>query len=155
MTLRLVPIASGAEAEPLIQALVPSFGGDEALPREIVTQTLTLLTADPRPDPWGSYIAHDGNAPIGIGAFKHGPDAAGVVEIAYMTFPPFEGRGYAGRMIQRLLSVATDGGAALVIAHTLPAENASNKALTRNGFAYAGEVMDPEDGLVWRWERKP
>ena len=39
------------------------------------------------------------------------------------------------------------------IALTLPEENASNKALRRNGFVYAGEVMDPEDGLVWRWEK--
>jgi hypothetical protein len=36
---------------------------------------------------------------------------------------------------------------------TLPEENASNKALKRNGFGFAGEVDDPEDGLVWRWER--
>lgn len=23
------------------------------------------------------------------------------------------------------------------------------------GFARVGEVIDPEDGLVWRWERRP
>jgi RimJ/RimL family protein N-acetyltransferase len=40
-----------------------------------------------------------------------------------------------------------------VIAHTLPEENASNRALRRNGFRLAGEVEDPEDGRVWRWEK--
>jgi hypothetical protein len=41
-----------------------------------------------------------------------------------------------------------------VIAHTLPEENASTRALRGNGFAHAGEVIDPEDGRVWRWERR-
>ena len=41
------------------------------------------------------------------------------------------------------------------IAHTLPEENASTRALRRNGFTLAGAVDDPEDGLVWRWERRP
>jgi hypothetical protein len=27
--------------------------------------------------------------------------------------------------------------------------------LTKNGFTKLGEVIDPEDGRVWRWERSP
>lgn len=153
MTLRLVPIAPGADPEPLIRALAPSFGGDEAAPREIVTQTLGLLTADPRPEPWGCYIAYQSETPVGTCAFKHAPDSQGTVEIAYMTFPPFERRGHATAMAAALVELARSGGAAVTIAHTLPEENASNRALRRNGYAYAGPVEDPEDGLVWRWER--
>jgi RimJ/RimL family protein N-acetyltransferase len=41
----------------------------------------------------------------------------------------------------------------MAIAHTLPEENASNRALRRNGFTFSGEVDDPEDGLIWRWEK--
>lgn len=70
-----------------------------------------------------------------------------------MTFPAFEGQGHAGAMIALLASIADQAGI-LPIAHTLPEENASNKALRRNGFAFAGAVEDPEDGLVWRWERR-
>ena len=70
-----------------------------------------------------------------------------------MTFPAYEGCGHAGRTIAALVRIAEAGGAA-PIAHTLPEENPSNKALRRNGFTYAGEVEDPEDGLVWRWEKE-
>lgn len=38
-------------------------------------------------------------------------------------------------------------------AHTLAQENASNALLRRLGFRFAGEVSDPEEGIVWRWER--
>ncbi len=38
-------------------------------------------------------------------------------------------------------------------AHTLPAPNASTRVLAKCGFERTGEVEDPEDGLVWRWER--
>lgn len=27
------------------------------------------------------------------------------------------------------------------------------EATMTGGFAFAGETMDPGDGLVWRWER--
>jgi RimJ/RimL family protein N-acetyltransferase len=32
-------------------------------------------------------------------------------------------------------------------------ENASARVLTKCGFRRVGEIVDPEDGLVWRWER--
>jgi RimJ/RimL family protein N-acetyltransferase len=41
----------------------------------------------------------------------------------------------------------------VVRAHTLPELNASARALTKCGFKRVGEVVDPEDGLVWRWEK--
>jgi len=41
----------------------------------------------------------------------------------------------------------------VVRAHTLPEANASTRVLTKCGFQRIGEVIDPEDGLVWRWER--
>jgi ribosomal-protein-alanine N-acetyltransferase len=41
----------------------------------------------------------------------------------------------------------------VVRAHTLPNPNASTRVLTKCGFHRVGEVIDPEDGLVWRWER--
>ena len=44
-----------------------------------------------------------------------------------------------------------DGAAAGVIAHTLPERNASCAVLNRNGFTLESEIIDPEDGPVWRW----
>jgi RimJ/RimL family protein N-acetyltransferase len=153
VTLQLVPIALETDPEQFAAELAPAFGGGEGPAREILAQTVTVLTRDPRPAPWGSYLARlDGQA-IGICAFKSAPTPAGEVELAYMTFPAFEGQGHATRMIDDLARVADQAGVT-PIAHTLPEENASNRALGRNGFTLAGEVEDPEDGLVWRWERR-
>lgn len=38
-------------------------------------------------------------------------------------------------------------------AHTLPERNASTRVLEKCGFTLVGEVVDPDDGVVWRWER--
>jgi RimJ/RimL family protein N-acetyltransferase len=150
---KLVPIDIDDDMASLAAKLAPAFGGDPEPARELLAQTLDLLTRDPRPQPWGSYLVHEGEA-IGIGAFKTAPSDAGEVEIAYMTFPAFERRGHATVTVAALTAVAFAAGVPTVIAHTLPEENASNSALRRNGFVFAGEVDDPEDGLVWRWEKR-
>ena len=154
MTLRLVAVRPDVDLDALTERLAPGFGGDPAAGRELLAQTLALLTAAPRPDPWGCYLAYAGDQAIGTCAFKAAPDPAGMVEIAYMTFPAFERRGYATAMAGLLFHIARAAGAPLVIAHTLPEENASTRALRRNSFVHAGETIDPEDGLVWRWERR-
>lgn len=152
MTLALEPIALDMAPARFAAELAPAFGGDEGPAREILAQTIALLTRDPRPAPWGSYLARlDGKA-IGICAFKSAPSPAGEVELAYMTFPAHERRGHATALIALLADIADRAGI-MPIAHTLPQENASNKALKRNGFAFAGAVEDPEDGPVWRWQR--
>jgi ribosomal-protein-alanine N-acetyltransferase len=153
VTLQLVPFADDIDPDAFAAALAPAFGGDEGPAREILAETCALLTRDSRADPWGSYVVELDGRPIGIAAFKSAPNDAGEVEIAYMTFPAHEGRGHARRTVAALVAVAEAAGAS-PFAHTLPEENASNKALRRNGFAFAGEVEDPEDGLVWRWERR-
>ena len=153
MTLLLEPIPAETDPDRFAAELAPAFRGDEGPAREMLAQTVALLTKDPRPAPWGSYLARLEGQAVGICAFKSAPDAAGEAELAYMTFPAFEGRGHAGEMIAMLAAIADEAGV-LPIAHTLPEENASNRALKRNGFVFAGEVEDPEDGLVWRWERR-
>jgi [ribosomal protein S5]-alanine N-acetyltransferase len=50
---------------------------------------------------------------------------------------------------------AADQGVRIVRAHTLPERNASTRVLEKCGFEFTGEVVDPEDGPVWRWERPP
>jgi len=154
MTLHLVPLHAGGDVDALAGQLAPGFGGDMSGPREILEQIFEMLEADPRPAPWGSYLAYDGDICIGTCAYKSAPDPAGAVEIAYFTFPAFENRGRATAMAKALTEIACAADAHIVVAHTLPAENPSNRALRRNGFAFAGDVVDPEDGPVWRWELK-
>jgi len=156
MTRALRPFPVGADPGQFAAVLAPAFGGDEGPAREILSQTIDLLSRDPRPDPWGSYVVELDGAPVGVAGFKSAPGPSGEVEIAYMTFPAYEGRGHATATIAALVEVA-EADDAHAIAHTLPEENASNRALRRNGFVYAGEVDDPEDGLIWRWElpRRP
>ncbi|MGH7579972.1 MAG: GNAT family N-acetyltransferase [Gemmatimonadales bacterium] len=107
---------------------------------------------------WGSFLAVDGGSRLVVGtcAYKGPPDPDGAVEIAYFTFPSYEGRGYASGMAASLTARAGAlPPARIVRAHTLPERNASVRILEKLGFAHLGEVVDPEDGPVWRWERAP
>jgi RimJ/RimL family protein N-acetyltransferase len=159
-SIRLLPID-----DPLARALDRSAGEFESryraslgkcldLTRPAVAQTLALQAKVPREAPWLGYLAVDAAAGevVGTCAFKAAPDGDGRVEIAYFTFPEFEGRGYASAMARALVRLAGESGAApQVIAHTLPERNASTRVLEKCGFALLGEVHDPEDGRVWRW----
>ncbi len=123
--------------------------------REAVQQTLALIEASPRSMPWGGYLAIDAETAVVVGtcAFKQAPTPDGTVEIAYFTFPPFEGRGYGTRMANQLISIAVSSPEIRrVIAHTLPERNASTRILEKVGMRWVGEVIDPEDGAVWQWE---
>jgi [ribosomal protein S5]-alanine N-acetyltransferase len=41
----------------------------------------------------------------------------------------------------------------VVCAHTLPGAGASARVLEKCGFTRVADVVDPEDGLVWRFEK--
>lgn len=90
----------------------------------------------------------------GAGRIKKGPpDQGGVVEIAYGVDPEYQGRGYATEAARALVNFAfRSGQVCLVRAHTRAENNASMRVLAKCGFEPIGEVVDPEDGLVWRWE---
>jgi RimJ/RimL family protein N-acetyltransferase len=107
-------------------------------------------------DPWThgfSLLHRDSGAVVGMAGFKGPPEADGVVEIAYGVAPEHQGKGYATEAAAALTAYALDSGKVRVVrAHTLPEPNASTRVLTRCGFRRVGEVIDPEDGLVWRWE---
>jgi RimJ/RimL family protein N-acetyltransferase len=152
--LRLSPLRGSEDADRFAAALAPGHFGDEEAPRRLLERTRSFLAANPRPDPWGSYLAWDAGAAVGVCAYKAAPDGASAVEIAYGTFPAHEGRGYVRGMIAALFALAVRSGASVVFAHTLPEGNASNGALRREGFGFAGEVANPGDGLVWRWEKR-
>src|SRR5262249_10133593 len=82
-----------------------SLGGERETIREVVAQTLAMIAKTPREPIWGGYLSvdRDNGRVIGTCGFKHGPEKDGRVEIAYFTFAPFEGKGYATAMAQELV----------------------------------------------------
>jgi ribosomal-protein-alanine N-acetyltransferase len=110
-------------------------------------------------DPWSlSYKAVEratGDT-VGGGAFKGPPDASGMVEIAYGIDPPHRGRGFATEVAGALTNFALASNQVRVVrAHTKAENAASARVLEKCGFSRLGEVIEPEDGLVCRWERRP
>jgi RimJ/RimL family protein N-acetyltransferase len=92
-------------------------------------------------------------ASVGYCAFKGPPGPDGAVEIAYSVEPEYRGRGYAKEAARALIDFAFGNDEVRVVrAHTLPQNSPSTSVLTACGFTPLGEVIDPEDGLVWRWE---
>jgi RimJ/RimL family protein N-acetyltransferase len=93
-------------------------------------------------------------AVVGQCAFKRPPVADKTVEIAYMVEPEHQGKGYATEAAKALVAFAFSSGQVRVVrAHTLREQNASTRVLAKCGFEHIGEVLDPEDGWVWRWEK--
>lgn len=116
------------------------------------TEALRRMTGgDPA---WGGYLGVDAatREVVGCCSFDGAPHE-GAVEIGYLTFPRFEGRGVATAMARALVALAfADARVHVVRARTLPAPSASTALLARLGFARGPDVFDPdEDGPVWTW----
>jgi RimJ/RimL family protein N-acetyltransferase len=78
-----------------------------------------------------------------------------MVEIAYGVDPEYQGNGFATEAAAALTNYAICSKLVRVVrAHTLPEKNASTRVLLKNGFTNHGDVIDPDDGPVWRWERR-
>jgi [ribosomal protein S5]-alanine N-acetyltransferase len=136
------------------EGLAELFGGGDVSPA-----WLAELEAATEVDPWkhGFALLHpESGLVVGVASFKGPPDDEAVVEIAYGIAPGYQGRGFATEAARALTRYALDSGRVrLVRAHTLPEPNASTRVLAKCGFRYVGEVIDPEDGPVWRWETEP
>jgi len=148
-SLRLI-LPSTEELLARIESLSPA---DRA---EVSPDWLARVRASAAADPWThgfSMVEPASGAVIGSCAYKGPPDEGGVVEIAYAVDPEYQGRGYATEAARALVNFAfRSGRVRLVRAHTRAENNASTRVLAKCGFERIGEVVDPEDGLVWRWE---
>ena len=148
--LKLVP-QTPEEARAMVEAMTPSEKAQVSA--DWLARLATLTSADP----WriGFNLVHRAsNRVIGKAGFKGPPGEDGVVEIAYGVAPDHQGKGYATEAAQALVAYAWRSGRVRVVrAHTLPEPNASTRVLTKCGFRNIGEVIDPEDGRVWRWEK--
>ena len=140
------------EARALIDALDPA---DRV---HVSPDWLAQLDASPEPDPWihGFALVHRASGvEIGSCGFKGPPSPDGTVEIAYAVEPAHQGQGYATEAAEALTEFAfIDSRVHTVRAHTLPEPNASTQVLTKCGFQFIGDHLDPEDGPVWRWEKQ-
>lgn len=125
---------------------------------QLSAEWLALVEAADEADPWVHgfrMVQRDSDTVIGSCGFKGPPSAEGAVEIAYQVEPDWQGQGYATESARALAAYAAgQGGVTVVRAHTLPEENASTRVLSKCGFECVGEVIDPDDGPVWRWERR-
>ncbi|MEL6250806.1 MAG: GNAT family N-acetyltransferase [Bacteroidota bacterium] len=105
--------------------------------------------------PWHGYFAKVKGKWVGTAAFK-GQPKENQIEIAYGTFERHRKKGVASEMCRKLLEIALRHAPELrITARTLMEENASTKILRKNGFQFAGSVMDLEDGEVWEWVYSP
>jgi ribosomal-protein-alanine N-acetyltransferase len=148
--LNLVPMTR-EDALAMVEALSPA---ERAHVSEDWMAQVRACSSD---DPWtfGFSIAlRETGILVGACGFN-GPPADGVVEIAYGVDPDHQGNGYATEAAEALAAFAFGSDVASVVrAHTLPETNASTQVLTKCGFVFLGEIIDPEEGLVWRWEKQ-
>jgi ribosomal-protein-alanine N-acetyltransferase len=137
---------------PLADGVGEMASGPEVSPAFVAQQESAADT-----DVWVhgfAIVEKAGAMVIGLCGYKGPPSPDATVEIAYGLAPAYQGRGYATEAAQELVArTFASGLVRRVIAHTLPEQNASTRVLSRCGFARVGELIDPEDGLVWRWEK--
>lgn len=101
--------------------------------------------------PWTGYLAFMGDICVGTCAFK-APPKGNRVEIAYYTFPAYEGRGHATSMAIALMQIAFEVQPGIrLIAHTPAEESASTAVLSKLGFHLTGRGHDTDEGEVWEW----
>ncbi len=94
---------------------------------------------------------------VGSGGFA-APPVDRTVEIGYEVAPAFRGRGFGTAAARALVERAVASGEVeRVVAHTLPAPNASTGVLLALGFEHVADKDDPELGAIWawRWTRAP
>lgn len=118
--------------------------------------------SDPR---WGTFLGVDPDTHQVVGTCGYrGAPHGGRVEIAFWTFPPYEGRGWATAMARALVERALkDPDVGTVLAHTLPERAPATSVLTAAGLRPVDSVRRDEPGRsgssavrgqVWRWERR-
>jgi GNAT superfamily N-acetyltransferase len=88
---------------------------------DVVDATTKLYQAVGFEKPWIGYFALRGSTVLGTCSFKS-PPVKNRVEIAYFTFPEFEGTGVATTMARALLEIARNSGQDLVVAAQTLAE---------------------------------
>ncbi len=107
---------------------------------------------DPGSGEWGPHLVFDGDGTLVGNAGWKGEPVDGVAELGYAVAPAHRGRGIATAVVRQLLARARVAGLRTAVAHTRPELSPSTSVLARCGFHRVSEVVDPDDGPLWRWE---
>ncbi len=144
MDIRLIEI--GPDGRPVEELTLPEVA------RSVSEASVGVYQRTGFVRPWVGYLAEQDGRVVGTCAFKS-PPQGGRVEIAYFTFPEYEGKGVATRMARQLVQIARDADSGVgIVAQTLPHENASTSVLRKLGFRRVGTAHDDEVGEVWEWQ---
>jgi [ribosomal protein S5]-alanine N-acetyltransferase len=144
--MRLLPILRGGALPEGVSPLPEAADG-------VLAATSALYEAMGFIPPWICYIAVASDKVVGTCGFKGAP-SHGRIEIAYFTFPGYEGKGIATQMARQLVSIARDADPDVIVAaQTLPGRNASHRILEKLGFTCLGPLEHPEDGTVLEWRK--
>ena len=143
--MKLFPLSESGQPTELIDEL-PKEAIDVGAAYVSLYQTVGFQS------PWLGYIALIDGKCVGSCGFK-APPKDNRVEIAYFTFPPFEGKGIATQMVEALLAISSRAAPQVVVAaQTLPKESPSTTILKKLGFTHVATLQHPEDGEVWEWQ---
>jgi ribosomal-protein-alanine N-acetyltransferase len=126
---------------------------------DAVRWTLAWLAQHPAEAEWSLYyiaeVPHARAARallVGVGGYKGGPDAAGVVEIGYGIVPEARRRGFASEAVRGMLAQAfADARVNTVVAHTLSELTPSLGVLRVTGFVLDGPGNDPHEPAAIRF----
>ncbi len=117
--------------------------------------SLDKISSSPEEKKWWTYlpIFKEENILIGSGGYKGKPDQEGMIEFGYEIAAAYRNRGLATEMARALIKHALKNSEVKIVrAHTLAEENHSVKVLRNCGLNFMEEIMDAEDGKIWRWE---
>jgi RimJ/RimL family protein N-acetyltransferase len=119
---------------------------------ESIGFSIDRLRACPDEAAWWMHFFLAQDRLIGSGGYV-GPPQGGYVEIGYELAPEFRGRGLGVAAARALIEKArAAGGVSTVVANTLAHDNPSTGVLRHLGFVQTHEMVDPENGPIWRWE---
>ena len=153
--------------EEILQAIL---SGDDVLAKRVLVNcaapwtemgldpfkySLEKISSHPDEKNWWGYlpILKEENMLIGSGGYHGKPTEDGNVEIGYEIAPAYRNRGLATEMARALINHAfRNKQIYAALAHTLAEENASVKVLKNCGMKLIGELDDPEEGKLWKWE---
>lgn len=103
-------------------------------------------------EPWVGYFALIHGEIVGSCGFKNYPNEKNTVEIAYITLPEFEKKGYASEMCKQLIDLSLNADSSVIItAQTLKTNIASHKILLKNHFVQSGTLIDDDYGEILEW----
>ncbi len=107
-------------------------------------------------EPWVAYVAFHGYDVAGTCAFRSRPQQ-GSVEIAYYTFPPYQGRGIGSRMVTALMEIARgEDPSIIIVVRVVGGDTPANSILKKFGFKLVTtETASDGEAEIWEWHLLP